>query len=138
MGSSRTSRFVPRACSSASAARVRSPGDSDAAGRETWSRRFAGRLMRSTQEEGTGRSAGLVVERFGPLAFGLAVVRDGGRLLILPRQWSLWGVPLPRALMPQGDGYEEERDGRFHFEVEIALPFLGRIVAYRGWLEPAG
>ena len=112
--------------------------DVDEAGRETWDRRFAGRLMRSTQEEGKGWDAGLVVERFGPLAFGLAVVRDGGRLLILPRQWAIWGMPLPRALMPQGDGFEEERDGRFHFHVEIALPLLGRIVDYRGWLEPAG
>ena len=37
VGSSSTSRLTPRACSSASAARVRSPGDSVAAGRSTWS-----------------------------------------------------------------------------------------------------
>jgi hypothetical protein len=109
----------------------------DAEGRETWERRFAGRVMRSVQEEGTGRNAHLVVERFGPLAFGMALVRDGGRLLILPRRWSFWGLPLPRGLMPQGEGWEEERDGRFRFHVEIALPLLGRVVRYRGWLEPA-
>jgi hypothetical protein len=69
----------------------------DAEGRETWDRRFAGRLMRSVQEEGRGRNAGLVVERFGPLAFGLALVRDGGRLLILARRWSLGACPCPGA-----------------------------------------
>lgn len=110
----------------------------DAQGRETWERRFAGRAMRSTHEAGAGREAHLVVERFGPFAVGLALVRDGGRLLLLPRQARLWGVPLPRRLLPRGQGMEEERDGRFRFEVEIALPLIGRVVRYRGWLEPAG
>jgi len=28
------------------------------------------------------------------------------------------------------------QDGRFRFHVEIGLPLLGLIVAYRGWLVP--
>lgn len=108
----------------------------DAEGREVWERRFAGRPMRSVQEEGRGRFAHLVVERFGPFAFGLALVRDGARLRMVARRWTLWGVPLPHALLPGGEAWEED-DGRFRFHVEIRAPLLGRLVRYEGWLGPA-
>jgi Domain of unknown function (DUF4166)/Saccharopine dehydrogenase NADP binding domain len=109
----------------------------DATGRETWSRRFAGRLMRSTQGTGTGRNDALLVERFGPFRFGLALGWDGKRLSIIPRHWSLGPIPLPKTLMPKGDAWEEQRDGRFHFHVEINLPLIGPVTQYEGWLEPA-
>jgi len=31
---------------------------------------------------------------------------------------------------------EREREGRYEFLVEAALPLLGLIVRYEGWLEP--
>lgn len=108
-----------------------------ATGRETWARRFGPRLMRSTQEAGRGRMRHLVVERFGPFAFGLALQVRDERLNIIPRRWSLLGMPLPRALMPGGTSWEEERDGRFRFHVEITLPLIGPVVSYDGWLTPA-
>jgi hypothetical protein len=108
----------------------------DATGRETWERRFGGRVMRSTQEAGRGRRAHLMVERFGPFAFALALVAEGGRLRLVNRGWRLLGLPLPRALMPGGAAWEEEAEGRFRFHVEITLPLAGRVVRYRGWLEP--
>lgn len=66
--------------------------------RETWGRNFAGRLMVSTQEAGTRRNQHLITERFGPFAFGLAIVCDAEKLRIIPRRWSVFGLPLPRAL----------------------------------------
>jgi hypothetical protein len=108
----------------------------DASGRETWSRRFAGRLMRSTQEAGKGRDDALIVERFGPFRFGLALDWDGARLRIIPRSWALGPLQLPLWLMPQGLAWEEERDGRFRFHVEIHLPLIGLVTRYEGWLEP--
>lgn len=110
----------------------------DARGHEVWERRFDGRPMRSTQEEGRGRDAHLVVERFGPVAVSLALVRDGARLRLVPRRWAILGVPLPGGLLPRGETWEAEEAGRFRFHVEIALPLLGPIVAYDGWLEPVG
>ena len=110
----------------------------DAKGRETWTRNFSSRLMVSTQEPGTRRNTHLITERFGPFAFGLALVLDGAVLRLIPRRWTLFGLPLPRALMPQGDSYETERDGKFRFHVEIALPLIGPVVTYDGWLDPAG
>jgi hypothetical protein len=43
-------------------------------GAETWTRRFAGRRFASVQRAGQGRDAGLILERFGPLEFLLALV----------------------------------------------------------------
>ncbi len=106
-------------------------------GRELWRRSFAGREFESTQEEGRGRNEGLLCERFGPLNAAMALVLDGGRLRLVMRRWSLFGIPLPLALAPRGDSYEFVEDGRFRFHVEIAHPFTGPIVAYRGWLIPA-
>lgn len=106
-------------------------------GAERWARNFGGRCFSSIQSAGTGRSAHLLVERFGPASFALALVADEGRLILIPRRWSLLGLPMPRCLLPTGRSFETERDGRFCFDVEIALPLIGRIVAYRGSLDPA-
>lgn len=108
----------------------------DAQGRETWARRFGARLMRSTQEAGTGRDEALIVERFGPFRFGLALDWDGSRLQIIPRRWGIGRLPLPRFLMPHGPAWEEVKDDRFRFHVEIILPLIGPVVRYEGWLEP--
>ena len=54
--------------------------------------------MVSTQEAGTRRNQHLITERFGPFAFGLAIVCDAEKLRIIPRRWSVFGLPLPRAL----------------------------------------
>ena len=105
-------------------------------GREHWRRSFAGRSFGSVQEQGRGRFERLLCERFGALAFGMALVLDDGRLRLVVRRWSAFGIPMPRALAPRGDSYEFARDGRFHFHVEIRHPMTGLIVAYRGWLVP--
>jgi hypothetical protein len=105
------------------------------AGGERWTRTFAGRSFTSFQSAGRGRSAHLLRERFGPLTFDLALVLDGGKLRLVVRRWSLWGMPLPRFLAPSGDCHESAIDDRFHFNVEIRHRLIGLIVGYRGWLE---
>jgi len=105
-------------------------------GRERWTRSFAGRAFHSTQEQGRGRFEWLVCERFGPLCAGMALVLDDGKLRLIVRRWSVFGILLPVWLAPRGDSYEYAENGRFHFHVEIAHPFTGLIVGYRGWLVP--
>ena len=105
-------------------------------GRERWTRTFAGRSFHSTQEQGSGRSEWLVCERFGPLCIGLALVLDDGRLRLIVRRCSVFGVSLPLWLAPRANAYEHAEDGRFHFHVEISHPLTGLIVGYRGWLVP--
>jgi hypothetical protein len=77
-----------------------------------------------------------VCERFGPLKVGMALVLDGGRLRLIVRRWSVFGIPLPLCLAPGGDSYEYAADGRFHFHVEIGHPMTGLVVRYQGWLVP--
>jgi Domain of unknown function (DUF4166) len=103
-------------------------------GRETWRRTFGGQSFDSVLEEGRGDA--LLWERFGPLAGGMALVCDGDRLRWVMRGWRLAGIALPRSLAPRIDVYETERDGRFHFHVEIGHPLVGLIVCYDGWLAP--
>jgi hypothetical protein len=104
--------------------------------RELWERDFGGRKFRSVIEQGRGRFEWLQCERFGPLAFGLAVVVTDGHLTLVPRRWSAFGIPMPAFLLPRGNTYEHGAEERFNFHVEITLPVAGLIVRYRGWLLP--
>lgn len=104
-------------------------------GGERWTRTFAGRRFSSLQTQGQGRNEALLVERFGVISVALALLVDNGRLQLVPRRWSILGMPLPRALLPGENSFEHEVDGRFVFDVEIGAPVVGRIVHYRGTLE---
>jgi hypothetical protein len=105
-------------------------------GGETWTRSFAGQSFSSRQWAGSGRSERLLCERFGPLVVGMALLVDKDRLRLVPRRWSLFGVPLPMALGPRANAYESVSDGRSCFHVEISHPLTGLIVRYSGWLVP--
>lgn len=105
------------------------------AGGERWTRTFAGRRFSSLQTQGQGRNEALLVERFGVISVALALVVDNGRLQLVPRRWSLLGIPLPQWLLPGGNSFESDEDGCFVFDVEIGAPVVGRIVHYRGALE---
>jgi hypothetical protein len=103
---------------------------------ETWTRTFGTRSFTSRQFAGRGRSERLLCERFGPLTFAMALVPAEGRLRLILRRWSAFGIPLPQSLCPRSDSYEAVEAGRFRFHVDIAHPLTGLIVRYRGWLEP--
>jgi hypothetical protein len=105
-------------------------------GTETWIRTFGRKSFRSRVFAGSGRSASLLCESFGPLVFALALVLDGDRLVLILRRWSAFGVPLPMFLSPRVTAYESAENGRFHFYVELGHRFTGLIVRYSGWLIP--
>jgi len=102
---------------------------------ERWVRNFNGKRFSSVQSVGTGRDEHLVVEQFGPARFALALVAESGRLALIPRRWSIFGIPMPNFLLPTGESCETEQGGQFCFDVEISMPLIGRIVAYRGTLR---
>jgi len=104
-------------------------------GGERWVRSFDGKLFSSVQSIGIGRDQHLLVERFGMASFALALVMEGDRLLLVPRRWSLLGIPMPHFLLPTGLSFETEREGEFCFDVEISMPLIGLVVAYRGTLS---
>jgi uncharacterized protein DUF4166 len=105
--------------------------------RESWTRHFDGHSFSSSQFMGTGRSDLLLCERFGPLTFAIALVPDGGRLHLVLRRWTAFGVPMPAWLCPRSATYEAGEDGRFCFRVEISHRLTGLVVRYRGWLKPS-
>lgn len=100
-------------------------------GTERWVRSFGPTTFSSwlSLEDGD------LVERFGPLRFRFDLPSDHRGLEMRMKAWSLWRIPLPLALAPRSRAREWEEDGRFCFDVPIAVPLVGRIVHYRGWLE---
>ncbi|MGO4667170.1 DUF4166 domain-containing protein [Bosea sp. 2YAB26] len=104
----------------------------ESGGVETWIRDFSGRRFSSRLSQ-QGR---LLMERFGPLRFGFDLLADDKGLAMHLKRWWLGPVPMPLALAPRSLAREWEEDGRFHFDVPIALPLIGLVVHYRGWLEP--
>ncbi len=100
-------------------------------GTERWFRSFGG----STFVSSLSAEDGDLVERFGPLRFRFDLPSDHLGLAMRIKGWSIFRVPLPLALAPRSHAREWEEDGRFYFDVPIALPLIGRIVHYRGWLE---
>ena len=109
---------------------------SPAPGGELWTRRIGSRTFRSLQSAGTGRDRHLLVERFGIARFSIALVREESSLRFVPRRWSIGHIPMPGWLLPSGETFETERDGRFAFDVTIRVPIVGLVVAYRGTLTP--
>ena len=103
---------------------------------ERWTRDFGGQVFASIQSAGSGRDEYLLVERFGIVRVAMALVRDAERLVLVPRRWSLLGIPMPSSLLPAGRSFETQIEGRFAFDITVAMPLVGLIVAYRGTLEP--
>lgn len=103
-------------------------------GRESWMRDFEGRRFRSHLSQ-QGR---WLVERFGPFRFAFDLPSDRRGLTMVMQRWWVGSLPLPLWLAPCSTAREWAEDGRFHFDVPIALPLIGQLVHYRGWLEPAG
>ena len=107
--------------------------------REIWRRNFAGRQFKSIQAEGKGRFEGLEREAFGPVNAVIGLEVKDGRLTLVMRGWTLFGVPMPAWLGPTTIAQEfEDEQGRFNFDAEIGMALFGRVVRYRGWLVPAG
>ncbi|WP_188797622.1 DUF4166 domain-containing protein [Dyella nitratireducens] len=100
---------------------------------ETWTRRFAHGRMQSTLRHDA--SATHLLEQLGPVtlrftlcpdAHGIAWHLNGARML---------GMPLPRRWLGTVLSHSGEHNGRYAFTIDTRLPWIGRLVAYRGWLE---
>jgi hypothetical protein len=78
-----------------------------------------------------------MTERFGALRFAIGLqVRDGALHYPVTAGWA-FGIRVPRALLPISAATETGADGRAQFDVALALPWVGPIVRYQGWLTPA-
>jgi hypothetical protein len=103
-------------------------------GGEIWERDFAGRKFSTFQSEGRGYADKLLMERFGPITFWMALVLKQGELHSVTRRWSVFGVPLPLLFAPKASVYEYADGDDFHFHVEVKHWLIGLIVRYEGKL----
>ena len=83
-----------------------------------------------------GGGSMLLEERLGPVSWRFAVRPEADSLEFALRGASLLGIPLPAVLRPTIRARESVHDGRFHFDAEVRLPLLGRLIHYSGDLQP--
>lgn len=101
---------------------------------ETWHRDFGGSPMVSRLSAHGDRLG----ERFGPMQFRFVLEARDGAIHWRTAGVRLFGMlPLPAAWFADVRCRERERAGRYEFLVEASLPWIGRLIRYEGWLEPA-
>lgn len=100
---------------------------------EIWVRRFGSSTFQSRLSAG-GKDR--LIERFGPIFFDLAAKADAQGFVLRVLRARLGELPLPGFLTPSTDASASaDEQGRYRFDVTIALPLIGRLVTYRGWLR---
>lgn len=105
--------------------------------RSLWKRRIGHHPFQS--ELADPRPGGRVTERFGPLTFQLVLGPSPAGLTYDIQGWRLGPLPLPAFLAPRSRTSETvDAQGRFVFDVHLALPWGERLVHYRGWLRREG
>ncbi len=109
-------------------------------GRERWTRFVAGHAMRSR----LWAADGLLCERLGLATFGFRLSVEHDELVWRVERFRTLGiVPLParwfsgvQARESAECSVESAADGgRYRFDVRAALPLIGLLVHYRGWLD---
>ncbi len=99
---------------------------------EIWTRTIDGKVFRSTLSKGPNPCE--IYERFGPIKFKMKFRIEDEKLHYDIVSAKMLGVPFPKFLLPKSVTHERVEDGKFIFDVEIRLPLLGRLIAYKGWL----
>jgi len=103
-------------------------------GTERWARVYPDRVMRSTLAR-PNPARGTIEEQFGDLRFRLKLEADQTGLTMTPTAAWWRAIRLPLWLLP-AIAASERADGERHlFDVAIALPLIGRLVHYHGWLK---
>lgn len=104
---------------------------------ETWTRRFGRYTFRSYLAPARHNASGHVTERFGLLTFRIDLAPSEQDLSFPVSRGDALGLPLPALLLPVSKTREyADEAGRACFDVSIALPLIGQIVGYRGYLVP--
>ena len=81
------------------------------------------------------RDGDFLRERLGPMAFRFHLRRSAEAIDWELRGSRFLGVPLPRFMSGHVLSQSGCEFGRYAFIVDVRMPFIGRLVSYRGWLE---
>jgi hypothetical protein len=100
---------------------------------ERWHRRFGIHPMRSR----LWRHGTHLREQLGAVKFEFALqAHDSEIHWRVVRVWALGVLPLPARWFDGVRCREREQGGRYEFLVDVALPLIGPLIRYEGWLEP--
>jgi hypothetical protein len=97
---------------------------------ETWVRRFRDGAMPSRIRAASGR----LVEQMGAVRLIFELEEADGRLQMHLVEAQVLGLRWPRWLMPTVQAEERGSTNEVHFDVRAALPGIGTVTSYRGWL----
>lgn len=107
----------------------------DPSGRERWVRSFAGSPMVTRQ----WRRGDRLVEALGPCALAFELEREGTAMVFRQRACRMLGIPWPLALAPVIEARVDQvavgDDATWEVDVTIALPLIGRVLAYAGTMR---
>ena len=99
-------------------------------GVEVWTREFGTSLFRSRLRAVNGE----LHEQLGPIRIRFRLHGDIQGIVWEPLGIDVLRLPLPRVLLRGVSARESEHGGRYRFDVAAALPLVGQIVRYQGWL----
>lgn len=101
-----------------------------------WEREFGGHITCSQLRFDAARCR--VIECFGPIRLALSLTARDRKLHIAVASMWLFGLPVPRFLVPVSATTEAEGpSGRFQFNVEAHAPLTGFLIRYAGELSEA-
>ena len=98
---------------------------------EKWTRHIGGHAMPSRLWE----QDGLLCEQLGLVRFGFRLTAEDGGIVWRVARVTALGLPLPARWFDEVQARESELEGRYRFDVAAALPVVGLLVRYRGWLD---
>ena len=107
------------------------------AGALHWGRSFNGQSQFNSKFQPSGHyPSGHWLEQSGHLSLVLGVeVKDGGWHW-QHRKTRLFGVPVPRAILPTTLASKGIEGALYRFSVEVRAPVLGKLLGYSGKLAP--
>lgn len=98
---------------------------------EKWTRHIGGHAMPSRLWERDG----LLCEQLGLARFGFRLTVEQGDIVWRVERVTALGLPLPARWFGKVQARESELEGRYRFDVAAALPVVGLLVRYQGWLD---
>ena len=101
---------------------------------EKWTRHIGGHAMPSRLWE----QDGLLCERLGLVSFGFRLTVEESGIVWRVARVNAMGLRLPVRWFGEVRARESEREGCYLFDVTAALPAVGLLVRYRGWLNIEG
>lgn len=100
-------------------------------GLEKWTRHIGGRAMPSRLWE----QDGLLCEQLGLVRFGFRLSVEQAAISWRVARVNVLGLPLPARWFREVVALESESEGCYCFDVAAAMPVIGLLVHYRGWLH---